>query len=147
MLDDIWLTKGCPQNISIVQQPLECYGDVRISRFGSPSAQGYDGVHMRGGLAVQSYTGSMVNILLDNLPNFEKSSKSPINITPSHPTTYADSVKRSNFGQQYKPNRRQPNHYFAQPKFVPSYAQNTGSDTQQYSVHTQNRFSAFQSGN
>ena len=72
MLDDIWLTKGCPKNITIAQQPLECDGNLRLSRYGSPSAKGYDGIHMRGVMAVQHYTGSFVNVLLENLPSVDK---------------------------------------------------------------------------
>ena len=73
-LDDIWLTKGCPKNITIAQQPLECDGNLRLSRYGSPSAKGYDGIHMRGAMAVQHYTGSFVNVLLENLPIVDKNS-------------------------------------------------------------------------
>ena len=67
VLEDTWLTRGCPKNISIVLQPLECDGDLRLSRFGNPNLRGYDGVHMRGGLAVQHYTGSVINAVLDVL--------------------------------------------------------------------------------
>ena len=40
-LDDIWLTKGCPQNIKIVQQTLECQGDLKTSRFGLASSHAW----------------------------------------------------------------------------------------------------------
>ena len=53
VLEDIYLSKGCPKNISISYQPLECQGAMRVSRYGSPSAKNYDGVHMRGQLGVQ----------------------------------------------------------------------------------------------
>ena len=75
VLDDLWLTKGCPKNIKIVEQPLKCQGDLRVSRFGFPSAQGYDGVHMRGKLAVQHYTGSLINVVLDALTNSNTNSE------------------------------------------------------------------------
>ena len=86
-LSDIWLTKGCPKNITIAQQPLECDGNLRLSRYGSPSAKGSDGIHMRGVMAVQHYTGSFVNFLLENLPFLTKIQKilstSPP-LTPKH---------------------------------------------------------------
>ena len=119
-----------------------------MSRFGIPSGKGYDGIHMRGRMAVQHYTGSLVNVLLQNLPKFEKASKTPINLTPLYPPTYANIVKKKMHPNQSKPNHMQPNKgYYAQPQFVPGNAQNTGPARQQYNVDTQNGFSAFQSGN
>ena len=38
VLDDLWLSKGCPKNIIIAQQQLECEGDLRVQRFGMPSS-------------------------------------------------------------------------------------------------------------
>ena len=89
-LDDIWLTKGCPQNIKIVQQTLECQGDLKTSRFGLASSHEYDGVHMRGKLAVQHYTGSIINALLDVLPNSTSTQKVNINKQP----TYANIARK-----------------------------------------------------
>ena len=146
-LDDIWLTKGCPKNISIVQQQLECDGNLRIARYGHPLAKGYDGVNMRGNMAVQHYTGSFANTLMSTLPQL-RNMKSHINITPSHssppsqpppPTqrlSYADSVKQ--FRYQAQPGSAQ------QQQRVPRYVQTTEP---LYSVHTQNRFATLQSGN
>ena len=139
-LDDIWLSKGCPKNIEIVQQHLECEGNLRKARYGSNLSPKYDGIHMRGEMAVQHYTGSFANFLLDTLPQFNNS-KNRINITPSHiqppsySRSYSDSVK----------NGRTRTHNNAQPQFVTRHTRYTGPP--QYSVHTQNRFSAFQSGN
>ena len=165
MLDDIWLTKGCPKNISIAQQPLECDGDLKVSRYGSPSVRGYDGIHMRGKLAVQHYTGSVINILLKSLPNLEKVSRMPINITLAPPNTYANILKRNIKPHQFRSNHRQnnkdyfynPGYNFAQPQLVPGHAQYTGPNMQsrstqnvpdrQYNVKTQNRFSELMSGN
>ena len=69
VLDDLWLSKGCPKNIKIMKQDLDCKGELRMSRFGAPSSKGYDGVHMRGKLATQHYTRSVIDILLDVMPN------------------------------------------------------------------------------
>ena len=112
--DDIWLSKGCPGNIIIAQQPLECQGPLAESRYGSPSTKGYDGVHMRGRLAVQHYTGSFVNVLIDTLSNPNSTSKPYININPK--PTYADAMK----------NKKQfPNFQFVQPESVAPFAQFT----------------------
>ena len=138
-LDDIWLSKGCPKNIAIVHQQLECEGNLQRARFGSSLSPRYDGIHMRGEMAVQHYTGSFANFLLDTLPQFQNS-KNRINITPSHISppsysrSYADSVK----------NGRARSHNQTQPQFV---ERNRRYTAPQYSVHTQNRFSVFQSRN
>ena len=58
------MTRGCPQNIKIEKQALECDGELRVARIGLPSANGYDGTHFRGEMAVQHYTASMLNVLL-----------------------------------------------------------------------------------
>jgi hypothetical protein len=124
VLEDIWLTKGCPKNIVISHQPLECDGDLRISRYGFPSTKEYDGIHMRGKMAIQHYTGSVINVLLDNLTEFEATIKIPVSI--SQPTTYASVLKNDISSQQSKLNPKsrfnksqffQPPYSSAQPKF------------------------------
>ena len=137
-LDDIWLTKGCPKNIAIVQQQLECSRDLRVARYGHPSSKGYDGVHMRGNMAIQHYTGSFANTLLEALPQLQNS-KAHININPPtpRPLSYTESVKQ--FRAQAKPHIPA-----AKQQRVPRYVQNSAP---LYTVHTQNRFAAFQSGN
>ena len=72
LLEEIWMTKGCPKNIIIASQALGCDGQLRVDRFGPLSAKNYDGTHMRGRLAVQHYTASIINIFLDVFPNLGK---------------------------------------------------------------------------
>ena len=96
VLDDLWLSKGCPKNIVVAQQHLEFEGNLRIQRFGLPSAKNYDGIHMRGKMAVQHYTGSLINILLNNLPNLNGPLKTPVNISQQQsqpPRTFASVLK------------------------------------------------------
>ena len=69
VLDDIWLDKGCPKNIILGQQHLEGNPEQIIQRFGDPLESNFDGVNLRGKLAVQHYTRSFLNVLLDNLPS------------------------------------------------------------------------------
>ena len=133
VLDDIWLTRGCPKNIGIAHQPLECGGDLRISRFGFPSQKDYDGIHLRGKMAVQHYTGSVINVLLKILPNLKETPPAPVNV--STPFSYASVLKnRAPTQQSYfkqKTSSEQANFFkspfnFAQPKTAPSFAQNPG---------------------
>ena len=116
-LVDLWLTKGCPTNIQIVKPALECKGEVMVSRFGSPSQKGYDGIQMRGRLAVQHYRRSVIDVCLDIMPKFNQ-----------RPATKIASPKaRSNY-------------YQAQPQHVNICTQKreqyTGPTTQQYTQTT-----------
>ena len=131
------MKNGCQENIIIADQNLGCYGELKNKRFGLEELSHYDGIHMRGKLGVQHYTGSFANFLLDTLPQFHDM-KNKINITPSnipppsYPRSYSDNVRhgRPLFHNVYQPQQQ-----------VPRYR------GQQYNVPTQNRFSAFQSGN
>jgi hypothetical protein len=63
----LWMQRGCPKNIVIQDQKLDCYGDLKQKRFGNPEAvtpdgKPWDGIHMRGRLAVRHYTNSVVKI-------------------------------------------------------------------------------------
>ena len=58
----LWLQNGCPENIIIFDQKLGCYGELRSKRYGVVGAPGYDGIHMRGPLATQHYTNSVLRI-------------------------------------------------------------------------------------
>ena len=115
LLDQIWMT-----NIVIASQSLECSGELRVARFGLPSSKGYDGIHMRGKMAVQHYTASMINVLLDVFNGQEKKNinvQHRSNLTP--PQSFADVLKKSPPTPQFK--------------FVPSVAQPlpTQGNTQQ----------------
>ena len=83
LYDGIWIKKGCPQNIQIVDQQLDCSGPLRDKRFGNPGEVGHDGkpwdvIHMRGTLAVRHYTNSLIRVLTGVNPlgvdNYHKSS-------------------------------------------------------------------------
>ena len=64
VLEDMWLSKGCPKNIVIAAQNLDCTGSLRNDRFGLKSDRNYDGIHMNGKLGVQHYTEIIINILM-----------------------------------------------------------------------------------
>ena len=144
VLDDLWLTKGCPKNIKIVEQSLKCQGDLRVSRFGFPSAQGYDGVHMRGKLAVQHYTGSLINVVLDALTNSNTNTGPKININPQ--PSYANIVRNESSTNQFmfkEPNQNmksQPNFNFsqAQPQLGSYFAQRNKKQPDTTNTNQQN---------
>ena len=125
VLDDIWLSKGCPKNIHIVQQSLECSGNLLTERFGSPSNRSFDGVHMRGKMAVQHYTRSVINALADIMPNCKPIPAQPQPVRAQHNSQY----------RQWSPN-------------TPATGSNripVGGD-RVYNIRTQTRFTAV-SGN
>ena len=80
LYSSIWMEKGCPENIVIEDQHMDCQGPLREKRFGNPGSTGYDGkpwdgVHMRGRLAVTHYTNSLIRILSGTVPSVSISSK------------------------------------------------------------------------
>ena len=62
----LWMQRGCPGNILIKDQKLDCQGDLRNKRFGNPAenldGKPWDGIHLRGRLGSRHYTNSMANI-------------------------------------------------------------------------------------
>ena len=68
------MQNGCPHNISIQDQKLDCQGNLREKRFGklgefSQNGKPWDGVHMRGRLAVRHYTNSLIRIVASVFDN------------------------------------------------------------------------------
>ena len=121
-------TKGCPNNIKIAKQSLECDGDLRTARFGSPSHNGYDGTHLRGKMAVQHYTGSLLNILLDIFSGTDfKESKIAHQNKQFQKPLYSDILKNTttpNHQSKYEP-RSKPR--FAKQQFQRSDYYNLGN--------------------
>ena len=67
--DDIWRQKGCPRNIVIADQKLQCEGSLRVLRYGNEYHRNFDGVHLRGDLATQHYTKSIIGVFTDVFPH------------------------------------------------------------------------------
>ena len=147
-------------HIIIASQSLECNGQLRVERFGLPSTKSYDGIHMRGKLAVQHYTASMINVMLDV---FAGPGEKKINLehNQSHPQVNQgikghnqgkNNYHRNNHGSPYNGGRHQHRGQYTQNSWT---GQNTlsglGSDNMQsgnnqyYKVETSNMFTA--SGN
>ena len=92
LYDSMWMQSGCPENIQICDQKLDCRGPLREKRFGNPAYLGHDGkrwdgIHMRGHLAVRHYTNSMVNILSD--------------VNPLGPDNYHQSCPQTNYQRRH----------------------------------------------
>ena len=74
LYSSIWMQEGCPVNISIHDQKLDCHGELRVKRFGNPGQQNrnakpYDGIHMRGVTGGRHYTNSMKRIFASQFPD------------------------------------------------------------------------------
>ena len=87
--DTLWMQSGCPSNIQIADQNLDCQGPLRRKRFGNPGQVGrdgklWDGIHMRGAVAAQHYTNSLVRIISDLSPHFQD----------KRPRTFTDPVPK-----------------------------------------------------
>ena len=48
VLDDLWLDKGCPDNIVLGKQYLESNTEQIIQRFGDPDERNFDGIYLKG---------------------------------------------------------------------------------------------------
>ena len=70
-LDEIWKEKGSNRNIAISRQDLDCDGDSRFRVYGDPFYNNYDGVHMRGKLAIQLMTRTFINMMTKIFPHLK----------------------------------------------------------------------------
>ena len=77
--DDIWVSRRRPSNIHIMDQNLKCEGDLLSKRYGSPHGRSFDGVHMRGELAVQHYTRSMIDVFTSVFPHILGTQNTQVN--------------------------------------------------------------------
>ena len=142
VLDDLWLSKGCPKKINIVQQSLECSGDLLTDRFGSPMERGFDGIHMRGKMAVQHYTGSVINALVNIIPGckpIKNVAAQPQPVRTHYQSVYPVPQSHYKHRAQYKQR--------SAPVLTPATGANrmpVGGDriSSTYNIRTQNKFSA-----
>ena len=96
------MKNGCPANILIADQHMDCQGPLREKRFGNPAfvahdGKPWDGIHMRGRLAIRHFTNSFIRILSELSP--------PARNYPSQdfhrscPQTQHQSRQPDNYGQ------------------------------------------------
>ena len=107
---------------------------MRNSRYGSPVTQGYDGVHMRGKQAVQHYTGSVINVISDVMPNLGIKK-----VTITNATT-PGFEHRNKWTSRNRVNKGQQMYNSAQPKFVQGRPQMTKTYANVASMKTNHQF-------
>ena len=83
LYDQMWEQMGCPSNIVIGENTVECFGQLKDKRYGVTQSPTYDGIHQIGELGKAHYTGSVLKMFkisfphLQNLPKFNSSSAKP----------------------------------------------------------------------
>ena len=106
------MKNGCPKDIIISDQQLESQGPLRQKRFGNPGFNGHDGkqwdgIHMRGNLAIKHYSSSLIRIL--NELNPDKSDnyhqKCPQTIYQGQAEQYYHTDRRNHPDYQYQSRR------------------------------------------
>ena len=145
----LWMQKGCPKNLMIYDQNLECNGGLRQKRFGSPgivdkNGKPWDGIHMRGRLAVTHYTDSIIRILSGTAALPVHLSKSKSNFHKSCPQTlYQQGYQRNNRKDDRNQSRVGNNYTHGQTwKKSNNYGHRNQGNSQHYgsNVRVSNRF-------
>ena len=104
----LWMQKGCPENISIHDQNLDCMEKLRMKRFGNPgqfnpNGKPFDGIHMRGAIGVRHYTNSMTKIFASQFPgliiDWNQSQSHGFNY---HETCPQSEYRRRHFGNTHR---------------------------------------------
>ena len=70
ILDDL-LKEIKNMRIVVSRQKLTCDGYLKIQRYGNPSFQNYDGIHLNWKLAVQHMTKSFIDMMVDIFPHLK----------------------------------------------------------------------------
>ena len=97
VLDDLWLSRGCPNNIKIADEKLECQGELKRARFGHENQFNYDGIHYNGELGTQHFTGSMINALSESLYSNSLSEHQKIDLRL--PSSHSEKTPRPYYAQ------------------------------------------------
>ena len=63
---------GCPQNIVIGENGLDCYGSLKDKRYGNVDSQFYDGIHLSGELGKAHYSGAVLKTFKLAFPHLQK---------------------------------------------------------------------------
>ena len=94
---------------------MECSGQLRIKRFGNPGYIGHDGkpwdgIHMRGRLAIRHYTNSVIRILSDICQTKSKSPQQPFHST----CPQVESRQQRNYrtAESFQSQRKYKNNYW-----------------------------------
>lgn len=142
LYNTLWMEDGCPSNILIADQYMECQGPLRQKRFGNPGYRNqdgkpWDGIHMRGRLASRHYTNSLVRILAALSPSGGATESEDYHRTCPQ-ARYQARQQGGDYQYQYQPSRR---------GFRSNYRQgyhntpHTSQGFDDYNVRVSNRFS------
>ena len=112
VFDHLWMKNGCPSNIVVEKQNLDCKGEIKSQCFGSPGSPGYDGIHPRGKFAVQHFTRTFIDMYTSVSPQSSQGQ--------SQPNKHQEHTASQNQSSQVNPVK--PSQYQEQP---PSQNQET----------------------
>ena len=138
------MQRGCPSNISIQDQKLDCHGDLRQKRFGNPGiatnyGKPWDGVHMRGRLAGRHYTNSILRIFAAHFSQLDLESSASQSRDRYHETCPQTEHMRSHFDSSHH-NLHNVKQGFSQQQ---TFGRNRGfkkNNERQYSGYEQSYF-------
>ena len=125
----LWMQRGCPKNIMIYDQKLDCNGVLREKRFGIPgivsqNGKPWDGTHMRGHQAMRHYTNSVARIFGAHFSGLSIDwSKNPSE-SNYHPTR---NFQHRNFARSNQSHRAPNYNYHGQQYTQGSYEQGWSS--------------------
>ena len=140
LYDSLWMQNGCPENIIISDQQMDCRGPLRQKRFGNPGSKGHDGkpwdgTHMRGYLAVKHYSNSMIRIMNECNPlrqdNYHETCPQTVYQRKHSPRTQYHNQSDNNY--QYQTRRGRGRTY----QNTSQYQQQQGQGDSAYSEHGQ----------
>ena len=162
----LWMQKGCPENISIHDQNLNCLGKLRMKRFGNPgqfnpNGKPFDGIHMRGAMGVRHYTNSMTRIFAMQFPSLIiEWNPSQSQLSNYHDTCPQSEYRRRHLGFSHRnlnPNYQGERKQNFPPPQTNAFSQQSNSSRRRgfksnnkqqnvytesvYNIPTQNRFS------
>ena len=85
VFDQLFQERGCPTNIVIGEHNLDCYGNLRVLRYGEPNSQVGDGIHLRGKLGEAHFTTAVLNTFKQSFPFLQSLSLGNNRNYPSSP--------------------------------------------------------------
>ena len=145
--DQLWLKKGSPENIQIVDLDLECSGNFRDLVYGKHDDVNFDGIHLSGEAASRQFTYRVIKMLKVKVYSFLLK-KSIFRKSEDH-----CNCPQAQYQQTQRTNQRSENHNVYQSQArndnvrSQSYADavsgiNTGQRNK-YNVPTYNRYEHF----
>ena len=79
LLDEIWMANGADNRIVVAKQELECDDKSLLESYGHRNQYNFDGIHMRGRMAVQHMTRSFIKMLTTLYPHLKSNNQNKVN--------------------------------------------------------------------